>query len=118
MNRWPNFSEDELKCSHCGKLEMDVEFMDHIQELRTWYGKPMIVTSAYRCPDHPIEKAKETPGEHAQGLAIDIHVPTPDFLKLSSKWHSMGYERVGWNPGSFIHFGGSKELPQTIWVYS
>lgn len=115
--RFKNFSKDELKCQHCGAHGINLEFLDDIQLLREQYGKPMVVTSAYRCPEHPIEAKKARPGEHSEGLAIDFAVPTEDFLMISWLWYSLGYQRVGWNPGSFIHLGGSKVRPQTVWTY-
>lgn len=114
---WPNFSEQELACSHTGKCEMDHDFMDTIQAIREEYGKTMYVTSAYRDISHPAEREKLIPGEHTQGLAIDLHIPAYDFLFVTHLAYKHGIRRVGWNPGKFIHLGGSLDLPQTVWTY-
>jgi hypothetical protein len=71
---YPNFSAQEFNCSHCGQNEMKPEFMAKLQKLRETYGSPMKVTSGYRCPQHPIEAKKASPGAHASGLACDIGV--------------------------------------------
>jgi zinc D-Ala-D-Ala carboxypeptidase len=71
---YPNFSVQEFNCSHCGQNEMKHEFMAKLQQLRTLYGAPMKVTSGYRCPQHPIEAKKASPGAHASGLACDIGI--------------------------------------------
>ena len=68
------FTEDELKCSHCGKSGMDPNFMARIEALREQLGFPFPVNSAYRCPDHPIEARKSKAGAHSTGHAIDIGV--------------------------------------------
>ena len=68
---YPNFTEAEFRCRHCGQQQMQPEFMEKLQALRHQYGRPLRVTSGYRCPDHPIEKAKAHPGMHATGLAAD-----------------------------------------------
>lgn len=115
--RYPNFRRDRLRCQETGEEGINLEFLDAVQLVRTQYGKPMWVTSGYRSPRHSIEKRKSQPGEHAQGLAIDVWVPTEDFLELSTLWFNLGYRRVGWNPGKFLHLGGSKTLPQTVWTY-
>lgn len=117
MSRWPNFNMDKLRCQHCGKAGIDPDFMDQVQLVRTKYGKPMVERSGYRCPHHPIEQAKKKPGEHADGLAIDVFIPAEDFVLVTALWHELGYARVGWNPGSFIHLGGSKTRPQRAWIY-
>jgi len=48
------FTEDELKCSHCGESRMNESFMNKIETLREQLGFPFPVNSAYRCPEHPI----------------------------------------------------------------
>jgi zinc D-Ala-D-Ala carboxypeptidase len=117
FDRWPNFTEKELTCQETGDCRIDVNFMDTIQAIRDEYGKPMNVTSGYRSPEHSIEARKEKPGEHADGLAVDVYIPTEDFLYVTYLAYKHGLRRIGWNPGSFIHLGGSKERPQTVWIY-
>lgn len=75
------FTKDELKCSHCGEMHMDERFMEWVVRLREVCAFPFIVNSGYRCPEHPIEKAKKSPGPHSRGVALDI--------KASGKraWH-------------------------------
>ena len=69
------FAEKELKCSVSGECKMNEAFMQKLIALREKYGSPMFVTSGYRHPTrHPIERVKETPGYHAKGRAIDVHV--------------------------------------------
>ena len=46
--KYPNFTEEEFKCKHCGKAEMNAAFMGKLQHLRNAYGKPMTITSGYR----------------------------------------------------------------------
>ncbi|NQY56854.1 MAG: peptidase M15A [Ilumatobacteraceae bacterium] len=53
---------------------MNPDVMRKVQQLRDYMGQPLILTSAYRCPEHPIEAAKVTPGQHSNGLAVDIYV--------------------------------------------
>ena len=68
------FTELELRCSHCNKEGIDTNFMEKIEALREQLGFPFIVTSAYRCAEHPIEARKASPGAHTTGKAIDIGV--------------------------------------------
>jgi uncharacterized protein YcbK (DUF882 family) len=71
--RWPNFQPLEFACRcGCGEVKMDPKFMDWLQYLRTTHGKAMVITSGYRCPEHPVEKKKTKPGSHTAGKAVDV----------------------------------------------
>jgi len=59
---YPNFSEVELACKHSGKCNMRPEFMELLQQIRTIYNKPLIISSGYRHATHPIEAAKTQAG--------------------------------------------------------
>ncbi|WP_422024635.1 D-Ala-D-Ala carboxypeptidase family metallohydrolase [Pyruvatibacter mobilis] len=70
----PNFSLDgdpALRCPCCGACHLTQGHMMRLQMFRNARG-PVVVTSGYRCPDHPEERGKPHPGAHAQGLATDI----------------------------------------------
>lgn len=69
-----NFTASELTCSCCGKSGVQQWALDKLQQVRDSYLRPMTITSAYRCDEHPIEKAKSKGGTHNQGIAFDIYV--------------------------------------------
>jgi zinc D-Ala-D-Ala carboxypeptidase len=120
-NRFPNFKAAEFNCSHCGKNEMKPEFMAKLQALRTQYGKPMRVTSGYRCPQHPIEARKAAPGAHASGCAADIGIEGRDAHRLLSLAMSIGFNGIGVQQkgsGRFLHLD-TLEGPTrpTLWSY-
>ena len=50
--RWPNFSPAEIACRGTGKLLVNETALDKLQALRDRLGKPLIVRSAYRSPEH------------------------------------------------------------------
>ena len=123
-NRWPNFTKSDLACQHTGKENPNVErftnFMDAIQALRDWYGKPMYVTSAYRSPEHPIEARKASLGEHTRS-AIDFRVPTEDCHKIVAQAFAMGFTGIGINltgdhASRFIHLDDRRTAPR-LWSY-
>lgn len=122
---WKNFKFSELACK-CGKCdskgqEMDAAFMEKIQKLRDEYGFPLTVSSAYRCPQHPAERRKASPGEHTTGMAIDIACDYNRAHEILTAACKIGFLRIGINQkgnGRFIHLGDSKEFPNpTIWSY-
>jgi len=120
-NKFPNFSENEFKCSHCGKVDMQPQFMSMLQQLRNIYGKPMRITSGYRCPDHPIEAAKSAPGAHSTGQACDVAVQGTDAYMLLKSAFALGFTGIGAQQkggGRFIHLDTLKEPPRpNVWSY-
>ena len=118
---YPNFSQIEFECSHCGKCEMKPEFLSKLQELRNRYGKPMRVTSGYRCPDHPVEAKKSTPGAHASGCACDIGVEGADAHALLKIAFELGFSGIGVQQkgsGRFIHLDTLNAVYRpNIWSY-
>ena len=125
-DKWPapNFTSEELSCSHCGEEEMDYAFLKKLQDLRSDFGSPMIITSAYRCEDHPNEKSKKTPGAHCQGKAVDVLVNRSDAYRLLSLAFQHGFTGIGvaqkgYNNTRFIHLDWNVEdKPRpTIWSY-
>ncbi len=119
-DRYPNFGRDEFACQHCGDEKMDSAFMDALQELRTAFGKPMTITSGYRCPSHPIEARKAKPGSHASGCAADIAVSRGDAvlllrLALNSRFTGFGVQQKG--SGKFLHLDSLTTNRPMIWSY-
>jgi len=118
------FKEERLRCTHCGEAGMDMEFMQKVDELRHELGFPFIVNSAYRCPEHPIEFKKSSPGAHTTGMAIDIGVRGNEAYRLLQGALRAGFTGIGVNQkGSsrFIHLDNiehSGERPRPwIWSY-
>ena len=79
--RWPNFSPAEIACRGTGKLLVNEPALDRLQALRDRLGKPLIVRSAYRSPEHNLAVGGATRSKHLDGAAFDIamtnHDPVP-----------------------------------------
>ena len=115
---YPNFTEAEFRCRHCGKQEMKPEFMGRLQALRDVYKRPMPITSGYRCPDHPVEKAKTEPGMHTTGMACDVDVYGADAHELLRLAMHLGFTGIGVQQkggARFIHLD-LRPAP-AIWSY-
>tara|TARA_Y100001951_G_C11282991_1_gene266652 strand:+ start:429 stop:791 length:363 start_codon:yes stop_codon:yes gene_type:complete len=116
-----SFTDNELKCQHCGKLNPHgafVVFMERIQKLRDIYGKPLKVTSGYRCEDHPIEAKKQQAGQHSLA-AIDLGVSGKDAYLLTKIAFELGFTGIGVSQRKgvprFIHLD-DRTVP-AIWSY-
>jgi zinc D-Ala-D-Ala carboxypeptidase len=119
-DKYKNFSKREFDCKHTAQNEMTHEFMEKLQALRDAYGKPMVITSGYRSPRHPVEARKKTPGTHSQGIACDVGVMGEDALRLVAEALKLGFTGIGVSQKAggarFIHLDISKDR-SAIWSY-
>ena len=123
---WPRikfFKPHEFVCSHCGAEHMQKDTVLRLDLLRERLNTPLILSSAYRCPEHPIEKAKTKPGVHSTGHAIDIACNGELAYRILTHAPSIGFNRIGVNQkgsGRFIHlddYVGSEFVRMTVWSY-
>ena len=114
------FSDEELACTCCGTLVFDDKFRDKLNQIREQFG-PMIISSGFRCPNHPLEVAKSRPGEHTTGQAVDVAVSHDRAHELLRIAFEEGIPRIGVQQkgnGRFIHLGVSPNYPgPTVWSY-
>lgn len=111
------FSPDELACSHCGGEGFKKSALDSFNSMREECGFPWIVTSAYRCMNHPIEKAKENPGSHSRGTALDVKFRNDEqLLTILRVALNHGVQRVGVNDhAKFVHL--DFDVVNSPWAY-
>ena len=76
--RWPNFSTAEIACRGTGKMLVDEPALDKLKALRDRLGKPLIVRSAYRSPEHNRAVGGATRSKHLDGAAFDIAMANHD----------------------------------------
>ena len=105
------FSKEELQC-RCGKYcdyacPMDADFIQRLDDLRDQYGKSLIVTSGYRCPEHNAAVSSTgTSGPHGSGKAIDFGVSRGDghaLLKIAMDMNFSGIGIAQKGSGRLIH---------------
>jgi zinc D-Ala-D-Ala carboxypeptidase len=117
--KFPNFTKAEFTCSHTGQCDMDPTLLELLQALRREYGKPLVVTSGYRHPTHPIEAAKPEPGFHSKGMAVDIACEGGQAFKIVKLAFKHGFSGIGISQRNglprFVHLD---IRPGTAVVYS
>lgn len=116
-----HFSVAELacRCGACTYTGMDAVLLAMLEQVRAVYGKPMVVSSAYRCPTYN-QRVSTTGsyGPHTTGKAVDIAVhgaaarillsivANATFLDEAGQGHyftGIGVNQRGPHSGRFIH---------------
>jgi len=102
--RWPNFSPAEIACRGTGQLKLHPEALDRLQALRDRLGKPLIVRSAYRSPEHNRAVGGAPRSKHMDGTAFDIAMSNHDPTAFEAAAREVGFRGFGYYPRSgFMH---------------
>ena len=106
---------------------MDLGFLEKLDVLRAAFGRPLALSSAYRCPAHnaAVSKTGER-GPHTTGKAVDILAHGPDavtLLRLASQqgFTGIGVSQRGFSGSRFLHvdmLSASEGFPRpNLWSY-
>ena len=102
--RWKNFSPAEIACRGTGTLKIDTEALDKLQALRDRLGKPLIIRSAYRSPEHNRRVGGAPRSKHMDGTAFDIAMANHDPVAFEAAAREVGFLGFGYYPRSgFMH---------------
>ena len=102
--RWANFSPAEIACRGTGKLLVNEAALDKLQALRLRLGKPLIVLSAYRSPEHNRAVGGAKASKHMEGIAFDIAMANHDPEAFEAAARAVGFQGFGFYPRSgFMH---------------
>jgi zinc D-Ala-D-Ala carboxypeptidase len=102
--RWPNFSPAEIASRGDSKLMINDTALDKLQALRDRLGKPLIVRSAYRSPEHNRAVGGAKRSKHLIGAAFDIAMENHDPVVFEAAAQEVGFLGFGFYPRSgFMH---------------
>lgn len=102
--RWPSFSPREMACKGTGRLVIDTGAMDKLQALRDRLGKPMIVVSAYRSPEHNRAVGGAKASQHLEAKAFDISMANHDPHQFEAAARAVGFTGFGYYvKNGFMH---------------
>ena len=82
----PHFTLREFQCRCCGCVKLDARLLAALEELRAVWGRPLVITSGYRCPARNAVIGGAPRSLHMAGRAADVHVPfseQADFQKCA-----------------------------------
>ena len=122
-SHYPNFTADEMRCScGCGRADMDPDFMAALQTVRVVYGRPMRITSGFRCEDY--DKRIGGAGVHPSGKASDIAVAGESVYDLlhtaiGVNMRGIGLKQHGPHASRFMHLDiTTGPMRPRIWTYT
>ena len=102
--RWPSFSPREIACKGTGKVLVNHAAMDKLQALRDRLRKPLILTSAYRSPEHNRRVGGAKKSKHMEGIAFDVRMDNHDPHEFEAAARAVGFTGFGYYVKSgFMH---------------
>lgn len=102
--RWKNFTAAEIACRGTGQLKLHPVALDRLQMLRDRLGKPLILRSAYRSPEHNRAVGGAPRSKHMDGTAFDIAMANHDPVEFEKAARAVGFLGFGYYPRSgFMH---------------
>ena len=118
--RWPSFSPREIACKGTGKVLINADALDKLQALRASLGKPLILTSAYRSPEHNRAVGGAKNSQHMKGIAFDVRMDNQDPDAFEQAARAAGFTGVGYYVKSgFMHIDtGPSRTWGTPWPQS
>jgi len=99
----PHFAEAEFACRCCGLVRVNIRLVQLLEQLRGQLGgKPVVVSSAYRCAAHNRALGGARQSQHLLGNAADIAVAGVAPLEVAAAAEKVGFAGVGRYSG-FTH---------------
>jgi len=108
-----NFNLQEFECTHPDHrhVRIDEKLVYKLQELRDILGVPLLINSAYRCPERNRQVGGVDNSQHLYGKAVDISMRTidKDIEEVRDIAEEIGFDGIGLYK-TFIHLDvrGSK----------
>ncbi len=108
-----HFSRNEFVCHHCKTLPVDVTELVHLLEhIRGITGRPLIVVSGYRCPEHNQAVGGARASQHLLGRAADLR----ERVVTSEQARQQGARGIGRRGGYAVHVDVRAGTPR-VWDY-
>lgn len=118
-----NFSSFEFSCPCCGQSNIDSDFIEKLQKLRTELGVPFrpVEGGGYRCA-HYLNGSKSA---HGEGKAIDPNIGRDKYHKVLELAIKYGFTGIGIKnkDGKYqLHLDTAEEIPGVrprpwVWTY-
>ena len=105
-----NFRSVEFDCRGvgcCDETLVDMQLVEYLQKIRDHFGKPIIISSGYRCERHNRSVGGATASKHKAGMAADIMIAGVSPSEVAKYAESIGVKGIGLyetaKDGYFVH---------------
>lgn len=105
-----SFKSTEMDChgnSCCSYTKVDEKLVTYLQKIRDHFGKPVTITSGYRCTSHNKAVGGASASYHTKGMAADISVQGIAPSEVAKYAESIGILGIGLyesaKDGYFVH---------------
>jgi len=103
-----HFNLREFQCRCCGQVKVDSRLVDKLQMFRYVIGRPIIITSGYRCPEHNRAVGGAPKSKHMEGIAADIRVEGMTPKQVAELADKAGFTGIGIYD-NFVHLDIRKD---------
>ena len=111
------FSQREFHRVGCDYSDCDSGALAMLDSMRIFYGKPIILTSAFRTPERNKLFGGTPNSAHLRGLAFDLRCTADQRYDMVHCAILAGFTRIGIG-NNFIHVDCDETLPSPrIWTY-
>jgi uncharacterized protein YcbK (DUF882 family) len=101
-----HFLLSEFECACCGRVKLDGAMPGRLEALRAAFGRPLTITSGYRCERHNAEIGGAPRSRHMIGLAADIRASPAEQETLMAIAVRLGFTEIIKGGGKgYIHVG-------------
>ena len=105
-----NFNSSEFDCHGsgcCSSTLVDDKLVTYLQQIREHFGKPVNISSGYRCATHNKNIGGATNSRHSKGQAADIYITGVTPAEIAKYAESIGILGIGLyetnSDGFFVH---------------
>ena len=93
-----HFNSTEFDCHGsgcCSQTLINEKLIEYLEKIREHFGKPITITSAYRCPTHNRNVGGATGSRHSKGDAADIVISGVPPREVAKYAESIGVLGIG-----------------------
>jgi hypothetical protein len=101
-----HFLASEFRCPCCGEARVSRRLVKLAEALRERLGRPILVTSGYRCRKHNREVGGAPASRHMAGRALDMAAAEAEQGKIAALAEAVGFSEIikGREKG-YVHLG-------------
>lgn len=110
------FRPEEFQCKHCGMGGVVPMLVFYLDMIRAAYGKPIHITSGFRCAEHNKAVGGSRRSRHMIGCAADIRDTNDSVLSavLNAVFDMPKWERILGN--GYFHVGAPRMVNTKYWT--